>query len=80
MFFCLVILPLLSSAQLYRSHEVKPGQLSIHLTEGEMTLRPLSDKAIRVQWEKNGSKEEQQFVLNASLKTPAFKVTDEGSK
>lgn len=78
--FCLFLVPCLTSAQTYLSHEVKPDRLSIHLAEGVLNIHPLSEKAIRVQWEKNGLKEEQQFVLTAQQKNPVFKVAVEGQK
>lgn len=78
--FCLFLVPCFASAQVYRDHEVKPDRLSVRLAEGVLNIYPLSDKAIRVQWEKNGLKEEQQFVLTAQQKNPAFKVTTEGQK
>ncbi|MET0466649.1 MAG: TIM-barrel domain-containing protein [Chitinophagaceae bacterium] len=78
--FCLFILPCFVSAQVYRGHEVKRDQLSIRLAEGVLNIHPLTDRAIRVQWEKNGMKEEQQFVLNVLQKNIAFKVSAEGQK
>ena len=41
---------------------------------------PLSDKAIRVQWEKGGMKEEREFVLINKFPVPAFKFSETGSK
>jgi alpha-D-xyloside xylohydrolase len=44
-----------------------------------MNIIPLSDKAIKVQWEK-GMKEEREFVLVNTFPVPAFKVSEVGSK
>lgn len=79
-FVCLFIAPFVASSQLYQGHDAQRDQLSIRLTEGVLNLRPLTDKAIRIQWEKNGLKEAQQFVLTGQTKAPVFKIADEGAK
>src|SRR5215213_6572796 len=77
--FLITLLPTLAFAQVYKKHSLQKDRLSIQLSEGVLNIIPLSDKAIRVQWEK-GMKEERQFVLVNKLPVPAFKVSEAGSK
>ena len=58
---------------------MQKDRLSIQLSEGVLNIIPLSDKAIRVQWEK-GMKEEREFVLINKLPVPAFKISETGTK
>jgi alpha-D-xyloside xylohydrolase len=78
-FFWIVLIPSLAFSQVYKKHNVQKDRLSIQLSEGVLNIIPLSDKAIRVQWEK-GMKEEREFVLVNKLPVPAFKVSETPSK
>lgn len=60
-------LPLFLPAQSYQSHVMQKGKLSIQLSEGVLSVIPLTDKAIRVQWHKD-LREEREFIL---IHTPA---------
>jgi alpha-D-xyloside xylohydrolase len=73
------LIPALAFAQVYKKHSLQKDRLSIQLSEGTLNLIPLSDKAIRVQWDK-GMKEEREFVLINKVSTPAFRVSEAGSK
>jgi alpha-D-xyloside xylohydrolase len=77
--FLITLLPALVFGQGYKKHSVQKDGLSIQLSEGVLKLIPLSDKAIRVQWEK-GMKEEREFVLINTLPVPAFKISEAGTK
>ena len=77
--FLITLLPSLVFAQVYKKHSVQKDGLSIQLSDGVMKLIPLSDKAVRVQWEK-GMKEEREFVLINKLPIPVFKVSESGTK
>jgi alpha-D-xyloside xylohydrolase len=54
--FFITLIPALAFAQVYKKHNLVKDHLSIQLSEGVLNITPLSDKAIRVQWEK-GMKE-----------------------
>ncbi|MBO9683194.1 MAG: DUF4968 domain-containing protein, partial [Flavisolibacter sp.] len=73
------LLPTLAFGQSYKKHTVQKDRLIIQLDEGTMNLIPLSDKAIRVQWDK-GMKEEREFVLINKVQAPVFRVSEAGSK
>jgi len=77
--FLITLVPALAFAQVYQKHTVQKDRLSIQLSDGVMNIIPLSNKAIRVQWEK-GLKEERQFVLINKLPVPAFKISEAGTK
>jgi alpha-D-xyloside xylohydrolase len=77
--FFITLVPALAFAQIYQKHSVNKDRLSIQLSDGVMNIIPLSNKAIRVQWEK-GLKEERQFVLINKLPVPAFKISEAGTK
>lgn len=76
----ITLIPAISFAQVYQKHKLQKDRLTIQLSDGVMNIIPLSDKAIRVQWEKDKMKEEREFVLINKLPVPAFKFSEEGSK
>jgi len=73
------LIPTLAFAQVYKKHSLQKDRLSIQLSEGVLNIVPLSDKAIRVEWEK-GMKEEREFVLINKLPVPAFKFSETTTK
>ena len=75
----ITLLPVVVVAQAYKKHTLSKDRLSIQLSDGVLNIVPLSDKAIRVQWEK-GMKEEREFVLINKLPVPAFKISEAGTK
>src|SRR5215212_9910321 len=79
LFFLISLIPALSFAQVYKKHSVQKDRLSIQLSDGVMNIIPLSDKAIRIQWEK-GMREEREFVLINKLPVPHFKFSEAGTK
>lgn len=50
--FLITLIPALAFAQDYKKHSVQKDRLSIQVADGVMNIIPLSEKAIRVQWEK----------------------------
>ena len=77
--FLLLLIPFAGLAESYQKHNLQKDRLSIQLSEGVLNIIPLSDKAIRVQWEK-GMREEREFVLINKLPVPPFKFSEAGSK
>jgi alpha-D-xyloside xylohydrolase len=75
----ITLIPAISFAQVYQKHKLEKDRLSIQLSEGILNIIPLSDKAIRVQWEKDNMKEDREFVLINKLPVPAFKFSEEGA-
>ncbi|MCU7552274.1 glycoside hydrolase family 31 protein [Chitinophagaceae bacterium LB-8] len=74
------LIPALVFGQVYQKHSLQKDRVSIQLSEGLLNIIPLSDQAVRVQWEKNKMKEEREFVLINKLPVPAFKFVETGSK
>lgn len=60
------------SAQKYKGHTLTNDLLSIDLSEGILRIIPLTEKAVRVQYQIGNAKEAQEFVLINTPKTPAF--------
>jgi len=75
-----VLIHTIAFSQVYKSHQLQKDRLSIQLSEGVLNIIPLSDKAIRVQLEKNNIKEKREFIIINKLPVPAFKVTETSSK
>lgn len=73
-------LPFFSFAQVYQKHTLENAGLKIQLSDGVLNILPLTDKAVRVQWQKDGLKEEKEFVLINKLAVPAFKLQESASK
>jgi len=70
----IAFVPILACGQTYQKHRFQSGKLAIQLSEGTLTLLPVTDKAIRVQWEKELPKEEREFVLINKVPAPAVKL------
>ncbi|MGZ3938160.1 MAG: TIM-barrel domain-containing protein [Flavisolibacter sp.] len=79
LFFLLVSIPAFAFSQAYIKYNLHNDHLSIQLSEGILNITPLSDKAVRVQWEK-GMKEEREFILINKLPVPAFQLSETPSK
>jgi alpha-D-xyloside xylohydrolase len=77
--FLVVLVPVFIWGQAYKKHSLQKDHLSIQLSEGTLNITPLSDKAIRVQWDK-GMKEEREFVLINKLPVPLFRFSETPSK
>jgi alpha-D-xyloside xylohydrolase len=77
--FLIALIPVLSFAQSYKKYSIQKDRLAIQLSDGVMSIIPLSGKAIRIQWEK-GMREEREFVLINKLPVPSFKVSEAGTK
>ncbi|MEP6674433.1 MAG: TIM-barrel domain-containing protein [Ferruginibacter sp.] len=74
--FFFSLMPLFMVAQVYKKHTLQKDKLSIQLSEGIMNIIPVSDKAIRIQWEKDLPKEDKEFVLINIPAVPAFKFSE----
>jgi len=72
----IVLIPVISFAQTYKKYNLQKDRLTVQLSEGIMNIIPVSDKAIRIQWEKELPKEEKEFVLINKPAVPAFKFLE----
>ena len=68
--------PLVAAAQVYQKHTRLKNKLSIQLSEGVLNIIPLTDKTVRIQWEKSLPKEEKEFVLVNKQPVPSFSVAE----
>src|SRR5689334_15171787 len=78
--FLILLVPALVIGQDYQKHILQKDRLSIQLTEGVLNIIPITPKAIRIQWEKNGIHEPREFILINRTPVPAFKFSENGSK
>jgi alpha-D-xyloside xylohydrolase len=76
----LAVVPSFAFSQRYQKHTLQKDGLSIQLSEGILNIRPISDEAVRVQWEKDGMKEEREFVLINKQPVPPFKFAETAGK
>lgn len=79
-FLLIGLLPSLVFAQVYQKYTVQKDHLSIQLSEGVLNITPLTDNAIRVQWQKGQLNEEREFILVHKYPVPAFKFSETPSK
>jgi alpha-D-xyloside xylohydrolase len=75
-FILIGLFPFIVFAQEYKKYSLQKDRLMIQLSEGVMNIIPLTDKAIRVQWEKQLPKEEKEFVLINKPAVPSFKFSE----
>ncbi|HTN22255.1 MAG TPA: TIM-barrel domain-containing protein [Pelobium sp.] len=75
----LAFLPTLIFGQVYQAHTLEKNRLKIQLSEGILYVTPLTDKAVRIQWEKGGMKEDKEFVLVNEVSAPKFRLQESAS-
>jgi alpha-D-xyloside xylohydrolase len=73
--FVFLFFPLITFGQIYKTHTLSKEKLTVQLSEGVLNITPLTDKSIRVQWQKDLPVEKQEFVLINKLAAPAFQVS-----
>jgi alpha-D-xyloside xylohydrolase len=72
----IALVPVFAFGQVYQKHSLQKDRLSIQLSEGLLHIVPLSENAIRVQWEKDNMKEEREFVLINKRPVPVFRFAE----
>jgi len=55
----------------------QPNQVTINMVDGQLELRPVNDRAVRVRFSDGKTAETPDFVLKEGLPVPAFTVRDE---
>lgn len=75
----ILVFPFAAFTQVYQDYQLQKDRLSIQLSDGVLNIIPLSDKSIRIQYEKD-LKEELEFVLVNKLPVPAFKFAETTEK
>ncbi|RXK85509.1 glycoside hydrolase family 31 protein [Filimonas effusa] len=74
--FLACVVPVLLYGQQYQKHTVTKDKVSIQLPEGILSLIPVSNKAIRVQWEKDLRSEAHEFVFEKTPPSVAFTCSE----
>ncbi|MEO6850023.1 MAG: glycosyl hydrolase family 31, partial [Mucilaginibacter sp.] len=76
LFILIAFIPAIACGQIYQKHTVYKNRVSIQLSNGILDISPLTDKAIRVQFEKDLPKEKLEFVLVNPQPVPEFKTSE----
>jgi alpha-D-xyloside xylohydrolase len=76
----IALIPGIAFTQHYEKQTVQRDRLSIQLSEGQLNIIPLTDKAISVQWEKGPLKEEPDFILINKPVVTEFKFSETAQK
>ncbi|HEU0226566.1 MAG TPA: hypothetical protein VFQ86_02415, partial [Arachidicoccus soli] len=80
LFLLIIFIHTVAFPQVYKSYRLSKSRLSIQLAEGVLNIIPLSDNAIRVQWEKGNNFEQHEFILINKVPVPEFKCAETSSK
>lgn len=80
LFLLIIFIHTVAFPQVYKSYRLSKSRLSIQLAEGVLNIIPLSDNAIRVQWEKGNNFEQNEFILINKVPVPEFKCAETSSK
>jgi len=75
----LFLWPAFAFGQGYQKYRLLEDRLVIELSEGVLSIVPLSDNAIRVRWEKDHIKENRELILVHKLPVPKFTFSEAGS-
>lgn len=74
--YLFVLIPLLLNGQTYTSHTIQQDGLKVKLSEGILNIQPIHSKAVRIQWTKDLTKEEHEFVLVNQQPVPQFNCSE----
>ena len=70
----ILFFPLTLFSQQFKTFSIKEDRLSITMNDGTLDITPLSPKSVRVQFQRNGVREQREFVLLSKKGHPPFKV------
>jgi len=72
--------PILCKGQAIKSYEQKKDQVIVVLTEGTLSICPVTDNAVRIKFYKDTETSLPEFVFTSNVPTPWFQVSDLPSK
>jgi alpha-D-xyloside xylohydrolase len=80
--FLLIIsmLPVLCQGQVVKSYKQLPDRVNILLTDGTLSISPITENTIRVRFYKEAEGNFPELILTSSVPTPVFQVSDLPSK
>ena len=80
-FFLLIcLLPALCQGQVVKNYEQKTNQVIVVLTEGTLSISPVTDNAVRIRFYKDNEINLPEFVFTSNVPVPWFQVSDLPSK
>jgi alpha-D-xyloside xylohydrolase len=76
----IILIPSLTSGQIYKTSTLLNDRLCLQLNDGILSFVPLSDNAIRVQFEKEGIHEDRELIFVNQPPVPKFTHSENNSK
>ena len=73
---CLGLLSVSIHAQQYKTHTLTKDRLSVDLSEGTLSIIPLTDKSVRIKYEIGNLSETQEFVFINKPNVPSFTLKE----
>ncbi len=78
--FAILLYPSLCAGQAVRGHEQISDRVNITVSDGTLSIRPLTDNAVRITFVKDADARLPELVFTAGVHTPAFSVSDQPSR
>jgi alpha-D-xyloside xylohydrolase len=72
--------PLLCQGQIVKSFKQLPDRVNVIMTDGTLSISPLTDNAVRIKFYKGAEETLPELVFTSAGATPAFQVIDSPSK
>jgi alpha-D-xyloside xylohydrolase len=79
-FLILLLLPLVCRGQVVQSFKQSADKIDVHLTDGTLSIYPITDNAVRIRFYKGAEMEVPELVFTSKVVTPKFNVSDSPSK
>ncbi len=73
------LLPSLCLAQAVRQHEQLSDRVTVTLSDGTLSICPLTDNAVRIKFSKDSDVQVPELVFTSAVRTPGFAVSDSPS-
>jgi len=78
--FIISLFPLLCQGQVVKGFKQLPNRVNITLSDGTLSIYPLTDNAVRIKFYKGNEESLQELVFTSGIATPEFQVSDSPSK
>ena len=72
----IVLFPALCHCQDVISYEQKNNQVNVILSEGMLSIYPLTENAVRIKFSKDNEPDVPELILTSNIPTPGFQVSD----
>ncbi len=79
-FLFMSLFPVLCQGQIVKNFEKKTDQVNVVLPEGTLSIHPIADNAVRIQFYKDTKASLPELIFTSSVSSPGFQVSDLPSK